>query len=86
MVAPPSPLSSPRAYSPPPAPEVQIAGPQSDAMVGEPGPMTSEVDDAAKLDQGVTRRIRPGTRAADMASGPPLVPLNQVRPSHALTP
>ena len=81
MVAPPSPSSSPRAYSPPPAPEVQIAGPQSPAMMGEPGPLIPEVEDTAKLDQGATRRIRPGTKAADMASGPPLVSLNQVSPS-----
>ena len=47
-------------------------------MIGEPGPVISEVDDTTKLDQGATRRIRPGTKAADMASGPPLVPLNQV--------
>lgn len=47
-------------------------------MIGEPGPVVSEVDDTTKLDQGATRRIRPGTKAADMASGPPLVPLNQV--------
>ena len=78
MVA--SPSSSPRAYSPPPAPEVQI-GPQSPAMIGEPGPIISEGEDMGKLDQGATRRIRPGTKAADMASGPPLVPLNQVSPS-----
>lgn len=75
MVASQSPSSSPRAYSPPPAPEFQI---------GEPGPTISEVDDTAKLDQGATRRIRPGTKAADMASGPPLVPLSQVGPSTAI--
>ncbi|KAF6224780.1 hypothetical protein HO133_009974 [Letharia lupina] len=78
MVTSPSPSSSPRAYSPPPAPEVQIAGPQSPAMIGEPGPTIPEPEDTAKLDQGATRRIRPGTKAADMASGPPLVPLNQL--------
>ena len=81
MVTSPSLSSSPRAYSPPPAPEVQIAGPQSPATIGEPGPMIPEADDPAKLDQGATRRIRPGTKAADMASGPPLIPLSQVGPS-----
>ena len=80
VAAPPSPSSSPRAYSPPPAPEVQIAGPQSPGMAGEPGPIIAEADDTANLDQGATRRIRPGTKAADMASGPPVVPLHQVGP------
>ncbi|KAL9066236.1 MAG: hypothetical protein Q9161_007693 [Pseudevernia consocians] len=84
MVAPPSPSRSPRAYSPPPAPEFQIAGPQSPAMIGEPGPIIPEGEDIAKLDQGATRRIRHGTKAVDMASGPPLVPLNQVGPSTAI--
>lgn len=84
MVTPHSPSSSPRAYSPPPAPEVQIAGPKSPAMIGEPGPLIPEAEDTAKLDQGATRRIRPGTKAADMASGPPLVPLHQVGPTFAV--
>ena len=70
-----APTSSPKAYSPPPAAEVQI---------GDPGPTIIEAEDPANLDQGATRRIRPGTRAADMASGPPLVPLNQVGPSAAI--
>ena len=67
-----APTSSPQAYSPPPAAEVQI---------GDPGPAIIEAEEHANLDHGATRRIRPGTRAADMASGPPLVPLNQVGPS-----
>lgn len=37
-----------------------------------------EFDEAAKNDTGAMRRIRPGTKAADMASGPPLVPLSEV--------
>ena len=80
----PSPSLSPRAYSPPPAPEVQIAASQSSATIGEPGPTILASEDMAKLDQGATRRIRPGTKAADMASGPPLVPLSQVGPSTAI--
>ncbi|CRG86935.1 MOB kinase activator-like 4 [Talaromyces islandicus] len=71
-----SPSSSPRLPSPPPFPEVQI-GPQSptvsDKAVGDklfaPLPET---------DDGSTRRIRPGTKAADMASGLPLIPLSQL--------
>ena len=70
-----APTTSPQAYSPPPAAEVQI---------GDPGPTIIEAEDTTNLDQGATRRIRPGTRAADMASGPPLVPLNQVGPSAAI--
>lgn len=84
MLSPSQASSSPRGYSPPPAPEVQIAGPQSSAMIGEPGPIVPEAEDPGKLDQGATRRIRPGTKAADMASGPPLVPLNQVGPVAAI--
>ncbi len=80
-----SPSNSPRAYSPPPAPEVQFAGTQPPIVIGEPGPIIQEAEDTAKLDQGATRRIRPGTKAADMASGPPLVPLNQVGPFAAIT-
>jgi hypothetical protein len=31
-----------------------------------------------ETEDGSTRRIRPGTKAADMASGLPLIPLSQV--------
>ena len=30
------------------------------------------------MDDGATRRIRPGTKAEDMMTGPPLVPLVEV--------
>ncbi|WEW59598.1 hypothetical protein PRK78_005072 [Emydomyces testavorans] len=67
----PSPSSSPRLPSPPPFTEVQI-GPKSptvnDSLIGPLPPQ----DDAS------TRRIRPGTKAVDMASGPPLIPLSQL--------
>jgi hypothetical protein len=73
-----SPSSSPRLPSPPPLAEVQI-GPKSPS-VGE-----SFGKDADQLlgttpaeDDGSLRRIRPGTKAADMTFGPPLVPLSQV--------
>ncbi|KAK2740735.1 hypothetical protein FQN57_005967 [Myotisia sp. PD_48] len=72
-----SPGASPRLPSPPPFTEVQI-GPKSptvsdglrhgDAFLGVP----------EAHDEGSSRRIRPGTKAADMASGPPLVPLAQL--------
>jgi len=70
-----SPSSSPRLPSPPPIPEVQF-GPQSPGM----GDLSKELslDATSKPDEGSARRIRPGTRAADMALGPSLVPLSQL--------
>ena len=68
-----SPSTSPRLPSPPPFPEIQL-GPKS------PGPSmkTGFTQDAPVQDKGGARRIRPGTKAADMASGPPLAPLSEV--------
>lgn len=71
-----SPSSSPRLPSPPPFTEVQI-GPQS-PTVGDKGGNEQLFAPLVETDDGSTRRIRPGTKAADMASGPPLVPLSQV--------
>ncbi|KAL2405902.1 hypothetical protein ABEF95_005408 [Exophiala dermatitidis] len=70
-----SPSSSPRLPSPPPIPEVQF-GPQSPGM----GDISKELslDATSKPDEGAARRIRPGTKAAEMAMGPPLVPLSQL--------
>jgi hypothetical protein len=70
-----SPASSPRLPSPPPIAEDQT-GPTSPAA----GPF----DDNSKLpgnasDDNASRRIRPGTKAEDMAEGPPLVELSEVR-------
>lgn len=73
-----SPSSSPRLPSPPPFTEVQI-GPKSPS-VGDAN--QNQLGDAARIDNGSTRRIRPGTKAADMDKGPPLVPLNEVCISH----
>lgn len=73
-----SPSSSPRLPSPPPFTEVQI-GPQSPSLgenFGKDGEQL--LGAAAGEDDGSTRRIRPGTKAADMAFGPPLIPLSQV--------
>jgi hypothetical protein len=71
-----SPSSSPRLPSPPPFTEVQF-GPKSPSM----GASISEfeLEAAGKQDEGASRRIRPGSKAADMARGPPFVPLHQVR-------
>ncbi|CAG7924981.1 unnamed protein product [Penicillium olsonii] len=71
-----SPSSSPRLPSPPPLTEVQI-GPQSPS-IGEPFGTDAELLVGGAGDDGSTRRIRPGTRAADMAFGPPLIPLSQL--------
>ena len=68
--------SSQRLPSPPPFPEVQI-GPKSPGITN-PGDATMEAEDTAKYDQQAVRRIRPGTKAAEMAVGPPLVPLSEV--------
>lgn len=83
-----SPSTSPRLPSPPPFPEVQIGlrSPQINAAscvtsprLANPGASSPELPDTPKLEDGPTRRIRPGTKAIDMASGPPLVPLAEVR-------
>ncbi|KAE8550073.1 hypothetical protein EYB25_008604 [Talaromyces marneffei] len=71
-----SPSSSPRLPSPPPFTEVQI-GPQS-PTVGDNGGDGQFFAPLTEMDDGSTRRIRPGTKAADMASGPPLIPLSQL--------
>ncbi|KAI9746183.1 MAG: hypothetical protein M1818_000864 [Claussenomyces sp. TS43310] len=65
--------SSPRLPSPPPPTEIQI-GPQS--------PSSSNSHDRS-IEQGTldaisVRRIHPGTKAADMAGGPPLVALMEL--------
>ena len=69
--------SSQRLPSPPPFPEVQI-GPKSPG-IATPGDASTEVENIANYDQQAVRRIRPGTKAAEMAVGPPLVPLSEVR-------
>ncbi|KAK4628999.1 MOB-like protein phocein [Fulvia fulva] len=77
-----SPSSSPRLPSPPPIAEDQI-GPMS--------PGVSLFEDHGKLpgggnlDTGAARRIRPGTRSADMAEGPPLVELQEIDSAFQLT-
>ena len=69
-----SPSSSPRLPSPPPFTEVQI-GPKS-PLVADAN--QNPFGDTTRIDNDSTRRIRPGTKAADMDKGPPLVPLNEV--------
>ena len=69
-----SPATSPRLPSPPPFPEVQLP-PKSPGM---PSASIPESTESSKSDNQPLRRIRPGTKAADMASGPPLIPLSEV--------
>jgi hypothetical protein len=62
--------ASPRLPSPPPIPEDQLspvsASPEQQKLF-------------SNLDHAAERRIRPGTKAEDMAEGPPLVDLSEVR-------
>lgn len=71
-----SPSSSPRLPSPPPIPEVQI-GPKSPGL--DPTTVSAPVNvDSPKISNGSPDRVRPGTKAAVMAAGPPLIPLDEV--------
>ncbi|MCJ1387364.1 hypothetical protein MMC18_000207 [Xylographa bjoerkii] len=72
-----SPSTSPRLPSPPPFPEVQI-GPKSPVARNTGGGFVQEINDGKPRDDSSSRRIRPGTKAADMPSGPPLVPLSEL--------
>lgn len=71
--------SSPRLPSPPPPAEIQI-GPAS------PSNLASDVEAQAiektVINANSKRRVHPGTKAADIAAGPPIVPLNEVRGGH----
>ena len=80
VATPASPSSSPRLPSPPPLTEVQF-GPRSPSLGGDGGGGGGGVVATAKgqVHDGATRRIRPGTASEEMNSGPPLVPLNEVR-------
>ena len=69
--------SSPRLPSPPPPAEIQI-GPKSPSG-GPPASLTTTELEQSLLDANSKRRIHPGTKAEDIAAGPPLVPLNEVR-------
>lgn len=62
--------ASPRLPSPPPIAEDQLS----------PVPASPEQQKFfSNLDHAAARRIRPGTKAEDMAEGPPLVELSEVR-------
>lgn len=67
--------SSPRLPSPPPPAEIQIS-PKSPSM-GANAQQAQQIEQT-QIDAAAKRRIHPGTKAADMAAGPPLIPLNEV--------
>ncbi|KAI1271934.1 Mob1/phocein [Xylaria sp. FL0933] len=64
---------SPRLPSPPPPAEIQLSPSLSATASRQTQQMEQTVNDA-----NAKRRIHPGTRAEDMAAGPPLVPLNEL--------
>ncbi|KAH3983040.1 hypothetical protein HBH64_111390 [Parastagonospora nodorum] len=68
--------ASPRLPSPPPIPEDQLS----------PMPASPEQQKLfSSLDHNAARRIRPGTKAEDMAEGPPLVDLSEIDSAFQLT-
>ncbi|TAQ84401.1 hypothetical protein B7494_g7266 [Chlorociboria aeruginascens] len=69
------PPSSPRLPSPPPPTEIQI-GPKSPSAGG--GGSQESAFEQSVIDANSSRRIHPGTRSADMAAGPPLIPLGEL--------
>lgn len=72
------PPSSPRLPSPPPPAEIQL-GPQSPSTSLNPtATRASQQMEQNAFTAAAKRRIHPGTKAADMAAGPPLVALNEL--------
>lgn len=69
--------SSPRLPSPPPPAEIQF-GPNSPSGSATMDTQTAQMEQSF-IEANSRRRIHPGTKAADMAAGPPLVPLHEVR-------
>ncbi|KAF2743432.1 Mob1/phocein [Sporormia fimetaria CBS 119925] len=79
MATPASPSSSPRLPSPPPIVEDQL-GPKSPSINTEENQKFT-----TSLEHAAARRIRPGSKAADMAEGPPLLELTEVDSAFQLT-
>ncbi|KAI1145752.1 Mob1/phocein [Nemania diffusa] len=67
---------SPRLPSPPPPAEIQL-GPKSPALSATASRQAQQMEQTIN-DANAKRRIHPGTKAEDMAAGPPLVPLNEL--------
>ncbi|KAM3462492.1 hypothetical protein NHJ6243_004072 [Beauveria neobassiana] len=74
--------SSPRLPSPPPAAEIQMT-PNSPSG-GPAATLETTQMEQSLLDANSKRRIHPGTKAADMAAGPPLVPLSELESAFSL--
>ncbi|KFY04090.1 hypothetical protein O988_00997 [Pseudogymnoascus sp. VKM F-3808] len=70
------PPSSPRLPSPPPPTEIQI-GPKSPSIQDSNNNQENAMEQSI-IDSNSSRRIHPGTKGADMAAGPPLVPLMEL--------
>ncbi|RYP62470.1 hypothetical protein DL769_007295 [Monosporascus sp. CRB-8-3] len=69
-------MSSPRLPSPPPPAEIQI-GPKSPGL-GSTASLEQQEMEQTIADANAKRRIHPGTKAEDMAAGPPLIPLSEL--------
>ncbi|ATY58408.1 Mob1 family [Cordyceps militaris] len=74
--------SSPRLPSPPPAAEIQMT-PNSPSGGAAATLETTQMEQSL-LDANSKRRIHPGTKAANMAAGPPLVPLSELESAFSL--
>ncbi|KAI9640683.1 hypothetical protein NHQ30_010992 [Ciborinia camelliae] len=70
------PPTSPRLPSPPPPTEIQI-GPKSPSL-GSVSSNQEQMIEQSIIETNASRRIHPGTKAADMAAGPPLIPLSEL--------
>ncbi|KAF4994736.1 hypothetical protein FGRMN_5590 [Fusarium graminum] len=68
--------SSPRLPSPPPAAEIQMA--PTSPSGGPAASLQTTPQEQTQLEASSRRRIHPGTKAADMAAGPPLIPLHEL--------
>ncbi|RYP42715.1 hypothetical protein DL768_010296 [Monosporascus sp. mg162] len=75
-------MSSPRLPSPPPPAEIQIA-PKSPGL-GSTASLEQQEMEQTIADANAKRRIRPGTKAEDMAAGPPLIPLSELESAFQL--
>ncbi|CEJ84651.1 Putative Mob1/phocein family protein [[Torrubiella] hemipterigena] len=76
------PPSSPRLPSPPPAAEIQVT-PNSPSG-GPAATLQATEMEQTVIDAHSKRRIHPGTKSADMATGPPLVPLAELDSAFSL--
>lgn len=72
--------NSPRLPSPPPLTEVQIGSPSvgNECSDQDAEQSLNYTPDNHDDEASATRRVRPGSKAIDMAASPPLIPLAQV--------